>query len=134
MTTKNNLYNFELIPFLRLYDTRGIELKTEFGPENILNNALDIIIASEKEKDFNNFVNCIWYCVTDTYIEDNEIEIIRKLRNQKENIPIIIVYSHALKQECFNNIHDKVKAKTFFSTHYHELTDLQDRLTHLKNV
>ena len=31
-------------------------------------------------------------------------------------------------------IHDKVHAKTFFSTHYHELTDLSDTLSHLKNV
>ena len=31
-------------------------------------------------------------------------------------------------------IHDKVKAKTFFSTHYHELTDLEERLPHLRNV
>ena len=31
-------------------------------------------------------------------------------------------------------IHDKVKAKTFFSTHYHELTDLEKNHKHLKNV
>ena len=31
-------------------------------------------------------------------------------------------------------IHDKVHAKTFFSTHYHELTSLSDRLQNLKNV
>ena len=31
-------------------------------------------------------------------------------------------------------IHDKVKAKTFFSTHYHELTELSNRLPHLRNV
>ena len=31
-------------------------------------------------------------------------------------------------------IHDKVKAKTFFSTHYHELTDLEKNHSHLKNV
>ena len=31
-------------------------------------------------------------------------------------------------------IHDKVKAKTFFSTHYHELTDLEKSHRHLKNV
>ena len=31
-------------------------------------------------------------------------------------------------------IHDKVKAKTFFSTHYHELTDLEKTHKHLKNV
>ena len=31
-------------------------------------------------------------------------------------------------------IHDKVGAKTFFSTHYHELTDLEKHHKHLKNV
>ena len=31
-------------------------------------------------------------------------------------------------------IHDKVGAKTFFSTHYHELTDLEKSHKHLKNV
>ena len=31
-------------------------------------------------------------------------------------------------------IHNNVKAKTFFSTHYHELTDLENSLSHLKNV
>ena len=108
VTIKNNLYNFELIPFLRLYDTRGIELKTEFGPENILNNALEIINTSEKGKDFNNFVNCIWYCVKDINIEDKEIDIIRSLRNQKKNIPLIIVYSFAIIQEGFKNIRSKI--------------------------
>ncbi len=31
-------------------------------------------------------------------------------------------------------IHDKTKAKTFFSTHYHELTELEKTHKHLKNV
>lgn len=31
-------------------------------------------------------------------------------------------------------IHNNVRAKTFFSTHYHELTDLENRLPNLKNV
>ena len=31
-------------------------------------------------------------------------------------------------------IHDKVGAKTFFSTHYHELTDLEKHHNHLKYV
>ena len=109
VTKENKLYSSDSIPFLRLIDTRGIELKSEFGPEKIFDNSINVINNSEKKKDFNDFVNCIWYCVSDIYIEDNEIEIIRKLRNQKKNIPIIIVYSHALIQECFNNIHDKIK-------------------------
>ena len=40
----------------------------------------------------------------------------------------------ALAQSIIEYIHNNIKAKTLFSTHYHELTDLEDTLTHLKNV
>ena len=40
----------------------------------------------------------------------------------------------ALAQSIIEFIHNKVKAKTLFSTHYHELTDLEENLPHLKNV
>ena len=40
----------------------------------------------------------------------------------------------ALAAAIIEYIHDKVEAKTFFSTHYHELTDLDARLPHLRNV
>jgi len=40
----------------------------------------------------------------------------------------------ALAQGIIEYIHDKIHAKTLFSTHYHELTALENNLTHLKNV
>ena len=40
----------------------------------------------------------------------------------------------ALAQAILEYIHDKIKAKTMFSTHYHELTDLAKDLKGLKNV
>lgn len=40
----------------------------------------------------------------------------------------------ALAQAIIEYIHDKVHAKTMFSTHYHELTGLSDELKQLKNV
>ncbi len=40
----------------------------------------------------------------------------------------------SLAQAILEYIHDKVKAKTMFSTHYHELTVLERDLKHLKNV
>lgn len=40
----------------------------------------------------------------------------------------------ALAQSIIEYIHNKVKAKTMFSTHYHELTDLEENLPNLKNV
>ncbi|CAM2797714.1 DNA mismatch repair protein MutS [Fructilactobacillus fructivorans] len=40
----------------------------------------------------------------------------------------------ALAQAIIEYIHDNIGAKTLFSTHYHELTDLDHELKHLKNV
>ena len=40
----------------------------------------------------------------------------------------------ALAQAIIEYIHKNVKAKTLFSTHYHELTVLEETLTQLKNV
>ena len=40
----------------------------------------------------------------------------------------------ALAQSIIEYIHDKIGAKTLFSTHYHELTDLENNLKHLRNV
>ena len=40
----------------------------------------------------------------------------------------------ALAQSIIEYIHDNIKCKMMFSTHYHELTDLENNLSHLKNV
>ena len=40
----------------------------------------------------------------------------------------------ALAQAIIEYIHDNIKCKTLFSTHYHELTDLEDNLKNLKNI
>ena len=40
----------------------------------------------------------------------------------------------ALAQAIIEYIHDNIKCKTLFSTHYHELTDLENNLANLKNI
>jgi len=40
----------------------------------------------------------------------------------------------ALAQSIIEYIHDNIKCKTLFSTHYHELTDLENNLSNLKNI
>lgn len=39
----------------------------------------------------------------------------------------------ALAQSIIEYVHDKVGAKTLFSTHYHELTQLEEKCEHLEN-
>ena len=40
----------------------------------------------------------------------------------------------SLAQAIIEYISTKIKCKTFFSTHYHELTDLEQSLNNLKNI
>ena len=40
----------------------------------------------------------------------------------------------ALAQSIIQYNQENIKGKTFFSTHYHELTDLDKTLKHLKNI
>jgi DNA mismatch repair protein MutS len=40
----------------------------------------------------------------------------------------------SLAQAIIEYIHDNIKCKTLFSTHYHELTDLEKSLNNLKNI
>lgn len=40
----------------------------------------------------------------------------------------------ALAQAIIEYIHNQIGCKTLFSTHYHELTDLEETLPHLKNI
>ena len=40
----------------------------------------------------------------------------------------------SLAQAIIEYVHNNIKAKTLFSTHYHELTDLENNLKNLKNV
>src|SRR5699024_12550853 len=40
----------------------------------------------------------------------------------------------AIAQAIVEYIHDHIQAKTLFSTHYHELTALEESLKHLKHI
>src|SRR5699024_1167899 len=40
----------------------------------------------------------------------------------------------ALAQAIVVYIHEEVRATTLFSTHYHELTELEETLAHVKNI
>ena len=76
VTKVNSIYDSKSIPFLKFYDTRGIELNEQYGPKSILDNALSIINKSETKNDFNDYVNCIWYCVADIVFQFISIKFI----------------------------------------------------------
>ena len=85
----------EKIPFLRFIDTRGIELNKEFGPKQIIRDTHEYINNQkkfyDKNNNYNNYIQCIWYCVKDNNIEPKEIEVIKELKKDQQDLPLIIV-------------------------------------------
>ena len=105
-------YRSSNVPFLKLVDTRGIEINNYYGPNEIKEEAEKYIQKQYETKNINNFVQCIWYCITGNRFEDAEIEIIRNLRNTYNNkIPIIIVYTQASDDEMFEQMNKYIKGR-----------------------
>ena len=76
-TKENCLYKSKKIPFLRIYDTRGMELEHKYDSNSIYNNAMSVIQESMKGENFNDCVQCIWYCFHHEHIDKVEIELIK---------------------------------------------------------
>ena len=106
-------YKSDFVPFLRLVDTRGIEINKDFGINEIQKEAENYIKKQYNTNNINNFVQCIWYCITGNRFEDIEIELLINLRKTYYNnkIPIIIVYTQASDDEMIEQMNKYIKSK-----------------------
>ena len=106
-------YKSDCVPFLRLVDTRGIEINKDFGINEIQKEAENYIKKQYNTNNINNFVQCIWYCITGNRFEDIEIELLINLRKTYYNnkIPIIIVYTQASDDEMIEQMNTYIKSK-----------------------
>ena len=106
-------YKSDFVPFLRLVDTRGIEINKDFGINEIQKEAENYIKKQCNTNNINNFVQCIWYCITGNRFEDIEIELLINLRKTYYNnkIPIIIVYTQASDDEMIEQMNTYIKSK-----------------------
>lgn len=113
ITSEIKEYKSDAVPFLRLVDTRGIEINKEHGVNEIQEEAEKYIKKQYNTNNINNFVQCIWYCITGNRLEDAEIELIRNLRKTYINnkIPIIIVYTQASDDEMMEEMNNYIKNK-----------------------
>ena len=122
-------YKSDKMPFLRLVDTRGIELKNDknkedFGADKITNVCVNFINQQKETKDINNFVHCIWYCVTGNRFEDVEFDSINRLKNAykcSSNIPIIIVYTQALDKSVSQEMKNYIRAEKNINDEFVEI-------------
>ena len=112
VTKDNKSYMNKDLPFLNLIDTAGMEHSKELNPENILKNVNDTVentakLVEEENNNYNKYIQCIWYCINDSDLQDVELNLIKEL--QKKSIPLIIVYTHAIDIDKIKKVKNKIK-------------------------
>ena len=123
-TVKTSKYDSSDLNFIRLFDTRGIEFKQEYGPDKILSEILKIIenekaeIENNKQDKCDDYIQCIWYCITGNIIEKKELEIIKKLKQNNYFIPIIIVYTYTKSKKIANEKKSELESEFNNDIHF----------------
>ena len=92
-------------------DTRGIELSDAFNADNVGINASLFIQKQLEQNNINNFVHCIWYCISSGRFQGKEIELVNNLIHSK--IPLIIVMTQSDNIKKVKNMKNKIKEKGF---------------------
>ena len=98
------------VTFLRLGDSQGIE-KGSYGIESVVKDVKNFIESKLLTKDPDQFVHCIWYCITGARFEDVEKKSLEELAKIYNNntLPIIVVYTKAMMPALYKPIEAKVE-------------------------
>ena len=112
-------YKSENVPYLKLIEFRGIGFNEGSSAKNIGNEATQLIknhIDGIGTNNYNDFVHCIWYCISGTRFEKSEWEVFEQLKNSypgEDTMPIIIVYTQTsdddIADEMFKVINKQKK-------------------------
>ena len=108
-------FSSKKVPFLRLIDTRGIELSKGFnvkGIESHIENFIKDQLSRNKNEDF---VHCIWYCVSSDRFQDEESGLINHLIEpaKRSKIPIIIVLTQSVDKDRVEEMKKYIKDQNF---------------------
>ena len=118
-------YKNGIIPFLKLIDTRGVELIQKYGNENILSDVTNIIqnpyiVSNNADLTYNDNIQCMWYCVTSKALDNQDITFVKSLQERDKNLIIIIVFTRSSDLDKIESMEKDVKAK-FGDIPFHHL-------------
>ena len=110
-TTKTfKVYESSIIPNIRLIDSRGIE-KGDYNIDEVVKEITNYVESRELAGNPDDYIHCIWYCITGTRFEDIEEETLSKLSSiyDDSKLPVIVVYTQAMVPDYYNAIKEDVK-------------------------
>ena len=104
-------YDSLKVNFIRVADSRGIEKSHEYGIDQVVKDIKEFIEGKLLTKDPDQYVHCIWYCITGARFEDVERECLIELSKiyDDNTLPIIVVYTKAMVPDIYKPIEAKVK-------------------------
>ena len=100
-TMETKCYESQKYNFLRIYDTRGIEISKNFDIDMVFSETLKEIKQKCEKNEPDDLIHCLLYCFTGTRFEKDEGEILVKLRKTYEGkkLPIILVLTQDLGED-----------------------------------
>lgn len=100
-TMETKCYESKKHDFLRIYDTRGIEISKDFNIDTVFSETLKEIKNKCEANEPDDLIHCLLYCFTGTRFERDEGEILVKLRKTYEGkkLPIILVLTQDIEEE-----------------------------------
>ena len=103
-------YTSKTYPFLRLYDSRGIEKDKDYDINIMKKQISEFINKKELKNDPDKYIHCIWYCITGKRFEKVEKQCLIELSDlyDNSNLPIIVVYTKALSKKDYLPAKEKV--------------------------
>lgn len=108
-------FSSKKVPYLRLIDTRGIELSKGFNVKGIETHIKDFIKDQLSRNKIEDFVHCIWYCVSSDRFQDEESDLINHLIEpaKRSKIPIIIVLTQSVDKHRVEEMTKYIKDQNF---------------------
>ena len=105
------------LSYLNMIEDRGWGLRYNyfFLMEQINNIIKEMKIESKRNNDYNENIQCIYYCISGSHLYEEEIEVIKMLKNNNESIPVIIVYTMGINKTLNEMMEKFIKSKLKFN-------------------
>lgn len=122
---KNGIGKSTLINSLRRRKINFVKFIKKDGLNDIQSNYNEIekIINDRRQlPDTNDYIQCIWFCITGDQLESYEIDLLKKFKEKKNTIPLILVYTQYKDTKKFNKM--KYEIKNFDKENFFNIDDI----------
>ena len=104
-------YTSEKVEGIRLWDSQGID-KSNYGIKQLIQSVTTLINNNANSGQPDNFIHCIWYCLSGHRFEEVERDSLIELMKiyHDETLPIIIVYTQCISEEDEVSMEEAIKS------------------------